>query len=167
MIKKTALLSLSLGMLILLWGCPYKSNVALGDAIEKTQQRMMGSWVPEDEVAYENPSYYTIDAYDTTRYAIEHFQYNKDEAGYTSKNYVGHTTYLDGLMFMNMVESGTKEYLMHRIDFVPAGLVLYQVTDNIDEKFDSSEKMREFFQKNMRLSFFYNKEEVSLVKKPK
>jgi hypothetical protein len=68
---------------------------------------------------------------------------------------------------MNMVESGTKEYLMHRIDFVPAGLVLYQVTDNIDEKFDSVEKMRAFFQKNMRLSFFYNKDEVSLVKKLK
>jgi hypothetical protein len=167
MLKKTALFTLALGILILLWGCPYKSHVAVGDAIEKTQQQMMGFWVPEGEVTSENPSYYVIEAYDSTHYAIEHFQFNKDEDGYTSKNYVAHTTYIDGLMFMNMVESGTKEYLMHRIDFVPAGLVLYQVTDNIDEKFDSVEKMRAFFQKNMRLSFFYNKDEVSLVKKLK
>ena len=127
----------------------------------------MGSWVPESESNHKNPSYYAIEAYDSTRYAVEHFQYNKDDSAYTSKNYVGHTTMLDGVMFMNLVESGTKEYLLHRIDYVPDGMVLYQVTDNIDEKFITSEKMQEFFKKHLRTSFFYNNDEVTLVKKPK
>lgn len=151
---------------MLLWGCPYKSNVALGKAEELVQKRMMGSWVPEIQAKKENPDYYVIEEYDSVRYAIEHVQYNSEESEYTSKNYIGHTTSINGFMFMNMVESGTNEYLLHRIDYVPVGLVLYEVTDNIDEQFDSPEKMQEFFKKNMRLSFFYNKDEVTLVKKP-
>lgn len=167
MLKKTALFTLAIVMLTLLWGCPYKSDTALGDAVEKTQLRLMGNWVPEPEANHTKPSYYSIDSYDSTHYAIEHFQYNKDDSAYTSKNYIGHTTTLDGVMFMNVIESGTKEYLLHRIDYVPNGIVLYEVTDNIDEKFITSEKMQAFFKEHLRTSFFYNNDEVRLVKKPK
>jgi hypothetical protein len=64
-----------------------------------------------------------------------------------------------------MQESGTKKYLLHRIDLVPSGLKLFEVTDNIDEKFESSDEMEAFFRQNMKLSFFYTKDEVSLVRK--
>lgn len=167
MLKKTVLLTLTSAMLVLLWGCPYKSQVALGNAVEKTQQRIIGSWVTEIQAAKETPDYYVVKANDSVHYAIEYFQFNKEDEVYTSKNYIGHTTTIHGFMFMNLMETSSKEYLLHRIDYVPTGLVLYEVTNNIDEKFDSSEKMRAFFEKNMRHSFFYSKDEVSLVRKPK
>ena len=167
MLKKIILGTLTFTMLILLWGCPYKSQIALGDPIEKTQQRLLGLWVAQTQAAKENADYYEVKANDSVHYAIEHFQYNKEEGVYSSKNYIAHSTTINGFMFMNILETGSKEYLLHRIDYVPNGLVLYEVTDNIDEKFDSSEKMRAFFEKNMRHSFFYSKDEVSLVRKPK
>lgn len=167
MLKKIVLVTLTLAMLILLWGCPYRSQIALGDAVEKTQQRVLGSWVAETQAAKETPDYYVVKANDSVNYAIEYFQYNKEEKAYTSKNYIGHSTTISGFMFMNLMETGSKEYLLYRIDFVPNGLVLYEVTDNIDEKFNSSEKMYAFFEKNMRHSFFYSKDEVPLVRKPK
>jgi hypothetical protein len=151
--------------LILFWGCPYISDVPLSKPVEKVMPQLLGDWMPENEVANENPSYYTIATYDSVRYAIEHFQYSDESKEYTIKNYVGHTTYLDSYLFMNMMESGTKQYLMHRIDFTPEGFKLFEVTDNIDEKFESSELMQVFFRKNMKLSFFYNKDEVSLIRK--
>ncbi len=167
MIKKTALFALTFGMLILLWGCPYKSPVALGPAVEKVQSEYIGSWVSETDVVSTNPSYYVIAKYDSVRYSIEHSQYNDEEKGYSTKSYVAHTTSIDGFVFMHLVESGTEEFLLHRLVLTPSGMTLFEVTDNIDEQFDSSEKMREFFKQNMRLSFFYNREEVVLVRKPK
>lgn len=165
MLKKTLLLSGLFAGLMMLWGCPYKSMVPLGEPVELIRTEFLGSWVPENEAHSEHPSYYTIAKFDSVRFAIEHFRYNEDDGEYTIKNYIGHTTSLDGLVFLNMQESGTKEYLMHRIDLVPNGLKLFEVTDNIDEKFESSKEMEEFFRKNMKLSFFYTKDEVSLLRK--
>jgi uncharacterized membrane protein YkgB len=42
--------------------------------------------------------------------------------------------------------------------------MLYELTDNIDEKFTESQKLKEFVKKNMHLSFFYNKDEKKYVK---
>ncbi len=166
MIRKSVFATLTVGMLILLWGCPYKSPVALGPAEEKIRSEYIGSWVPENEVTKKNPSYYVIGKYDSVHYAIDNVQYNEEADDYTTKNYIGHTTSMDGFVFMHLVESGTKEFLMHRLDITPTGLILYEVTDNIDERFDSSDKMRAFFKQHMQLSFFYNKDELRLVRKP-
>jgi hypothetical protein len=165
MFKKSILFTSLFAGLILLWGCPYTSIVPLGKPIELIRPELIGSWMPENELNQENPTYYTIEKFDTVRYAIAHYQYNADAKDYSIKNYVAHTTSLEGLLFLNMNESGTQQYSLHRIDLVPSGFNLFEVTDNIDEKFETSADMQEFFIKNMRLSFFYNKDEVSLIRK--
>ena len=141
------------------------SNVQLGEPVELIRAEFLGPWVPENDVNIENPSYYTIEKFDSVKYAIDYFQYNDDEGDYSIKNYVGHTTSLNGLVFMNMVESGKPQFLMHRIDLVPSGLKLFEVTDNIDEQFKTTAEMQAFFRQHMKMSFFYNKDEVSLVRK--
>ncbi|MFT5902485.1 MAG: hypothetical protein ACI9LA_001700 [Bacteroidia bacterium] len=165
MLKKFVLLSCFFASLLMFWGCPYSSIVPLSKPVELIMPELIGSWVPENEAKSEFPSYYSIEKYDTVRYAIAHFQYNKDDEAYSSKDYVGHTTYLEGILFMNLVGSGSKEYLIHRIDLIPGGFKLFEVTENIDEKFESTEEMRKFFIENMKSSFFYTKDEVTLLKK--
>ncbi len=165
MLKKTILLTSLFAGLILLWGCPYTSIVPLGKPVELIRPELIGSWMPENELTQENPAYYTIEKFDSVRYAIAHYQYNADAEDYSIKNYVAHTTSLGGLLFLNMNESGTQQYSLHRIDLVPSGLVLFEVTDNIDEQFETSAEMQAFFLKNMHLSFFYSKDEVSLIRK--
>ncbi len=166
MLKKTILFAGVFAGLVMLWGCPYKSSVPLGEAVEKVRPEYLGNWIPENEATIENPAYYSIEKYDSVRYTIADYKYNNEEKDYTVKNYIVHTTSMDGLVFLNMQESGTREYLMLRLDLVPSGLVMYEVTDNIDERFDTSAEMQKFFKENMKLSFFYNKDEVNLIRKP-
>lgn len=163
--KKLTVFACLFSAIILFWGCPYSSQVPLGAAVEKIRPELIGSWVPDGEANSEHPTYYTIAKYDSVRYDVVHFQFQDESQEYSPKNYVGHTTYLDGFLFMNLVESGTKEYLLHRMDLTPTGFKLFEVTDNIDEKFESSADMQAFFKKNMKLSFFYNKDEVNLIRK--
>lgn len=166
MFQKISLFILSIGMLVLLWGCPYKSPIALSNPVEKVQQRVLGTWVTEAQATMENPDYYVVKANDSVHYAIEYFQFNKTEDSYASKNYIAHTTSVSGFVFLNIIETGSNEYLLHRLTYTPTGLVIQEVTDNIDERFDSQEKMRAFFEQNMRHSFFYSKDEISLVRLP-
>ena len=56
------------------------------------------------------------------------------------------------------------KFYLHKVDLSDDRFVLYEVTDNIDEKFDSSEKLKAFVKKHMHLSFFYNKDEVTYYK---
>ncbi len=163
--KKILLYSISVAFVLLLWGCPYQSIVPLGEAKEKVTEKIIGTWVAHNEVDKENPAYYIVDTADSIFYTIDHFTYNDESLKYVSKNYVGHTTVLGGKLFLNVQEVGHKDYLIHRIEYTFGNLVLYEVTDNLDEKFSTSKEMQEFFLKYMHLSFFFNKEEVVLVRK--
>ncbi len=167
MMRKALYSTLFFGILLSLWGCPYLSNVPLGESVEPVKESVIGLWVPENEASEESPSYYDISEEDSVTYRIIHNAFNKEKKEYTKLNYRGHTTSIDRNMFLNMVEDGQKEYLMHKLVVMPNKLVLFEVTDNIDEKFATSEEMHAFFKQNMHLSFFYNKDEVQLIRKPK
>ena len=43
-------------------------------------------------------------------------------------------------------------------------ITVFEVTDNIDEKFDDSEDLKEFVSKYKDLSFFYNKDEETYLR---
>jgi hypothetical protein len=44
-------------------------------------------------------------------------------------------------------------------------MVIYEVTDNIDETFSNATDLKAFFEKHKDLSFFYNKDEKKYKKK--
>lgn len=165
--KNALLYSIILFMAVLLWGCPYSSQVPLNDAVEKLDTNLLGKWVVEAMMTNEHPEYYIISKRDSSHYDVYHHQYSDEQKEYSTKNYVGHTTRIDAILFMNLQETnGTGDYLMHRLDVVPGrSMTMYEVTDNIDEKFDDPKEMREFFRKYMKLSFFYNKDEKVLIRK--
>ncbi len=164
--KNIAVVITAIVVSVLLWGCPYQSQVPLGEATEKLNPQVIGTWLPRTEVEKQNPEYYVIEKRDSLHYRIDHHQYNENEQGYITKNYIGWTTRIDNLLFMNVQESGTNQFYLHRLDVMGDDLmILWQVTSNIDEKFTDSKAMHEFFRKHMKLSFFYNSDEVELVRK--
>lgn len=153
---------------IVLWGCPYKSSVPLSKASEYVNKQVLGKWIPKTQSLKENPEYYLIEKRDSVHYDVEHFQYNDKEGGYASKNYICWSTNIDGYMFLNVQESGQTEITLHRLDVRSDELmILSEVTSNIDEKFDNSADMYEFFDKYKSLSFFYTAETVKLIPFPK
>jgi hypothetical protein len=151
---------------VLLWGCPYQSDVALSDATFKIDKRMLGTWVAENDVAKEKVGYYIIAMADSFHYSIDHVQYNENEDSYSTISYTGHLSKLDDLTFLNLQENGQRPFLMYKVIIRDGKFTKVEVTDNIDEAFTDQKKMQEFFKKNMHLSFFYNKDEEVLVLKP-
>lgn len=163
--KNLTLLSLLAALSIFLWGCPYKSSVPLSTPSEYVNKQVFGKWIPKSQESKADPEYYLIEMKDTFNYAVEHFLFNEKDSTYEVKSYTSWTTRIDNIMFMNVQQEGQKEVTLYRLDVMGDELmVLFEVTNNIDERFKDSEKMKTFFKKHMNLSFFYNGDEVELIK---
>ena len=75
-----------------------------------------------------------------------------------------HVTQIEGITFMNMQKDGTGDYYLHRVELKDKVMTFIEVTENIDEKFNTSAELKAFVTKYMNLSFFYTKEEVQYTK---
>ena len=87
------------------------------------------------------------------------------DSTYSQEIYISHISDLEGNSFMNMQQDGSGDYFLHKIVLAENVLTFVEVTENIDEKFNTSEELRAFIQKHMNLSFFYTKEEVQYTKR--
>lgn len=163
--KNLSLVLMLAAISVLLWGCPYKSFVPLSTPTEYVNKQVIGKWIPKSEESKENPEYYVIAKNDTVSYNVDHFQYNQEDSSYSAKSYVCWSTRIESIMFMNVQKHGEKEVMLYRLDVKGDELMtLYEVTSNIDERFDDSEKMLAFFKTHKNTSFFYNSDEVDLIK---
>ncbi|MCB9192174.1 MAG: hypothetical protein H6603_02670 [Flavobacteriales bacterium] len=163
--KNVSFVVLLAALSVLLWGCPYKSMIPLSEPTEYVNKQVLGKWMPKSQESNAHPEYYVIAQKDTVRYAVDHFQYNENDSAYETKLYTTWTTRIDNIQFMNVQQDGQREVTLYRLDVMGDDLmILYEVTNNIDEKFTDSKKMQEFFKKYKSLSFFYNGDEVELIK---
>ena len=158
---------LFLPILILLTACPYESSVPITEADKPIDKMLLGKWVKTDEQGSDYPSeYYQINDLGGKLYEVMKYSINSEDSTYTNETYISHISDLskngNSVKFLNMKKDGN--YYLHRIDLTSDNFVLFEVTDNIDEKFDSSSELKAFVETNMHLSFFYNKDEVTFVK---
>lgn len=156
-----------LPIVLLLTACPYESSVPITSADKPIDQNLLGKWVKSDEVTNEYPSeYYQINDLGGTLYEVLKYSFSSEDSTYSSETYISHISILikDGkaYRFLNMKKSGS--YYLHRVDLSVDEFVLYEVTDNIDDRFNTSEELKDFVKANMHLSFFYNKDEVTFKK---
>jgi hypothetical protein len=154
-------------MLVILTACPYTSSVPVSQSSEKLEKKLFGKWVKASDADADFPEYYQISEQDKFRYRIEKNEYNTTDSIYDKTVYVSHTTTLGGIVFINMQKDGEGDFYIHRIDLSEdkESFVLFEVTDNIDEKFSSSAELKAFVDKYKELSFFYNSEEKTYTKK--
>lgn len=163
-IKRALILS---PILILLTACPYESSVPIAEAIEGIDNRFVGKWIKEGEQNEEYPDeFYLIQALGDRLYEVVKNDLDNQDSTYRTETYISHLTTLkksgEDYLFLNMKKDG--KYYLHKIDLSEDSFVLFEVTDNIDEKFSNSEELKSFVEKNMDLSFFYNKDETTFYK---
>lgn len=148
-------------MLFILTACPYSAEFPLDSPSEKTRAALMGKWI-EDGTG-ENPSFYMITKASDNTYKFEKNEYSSSDKKYNQTNYIGHITKIGNIDFLNLMDSNDNKYYFHKLELTKKDgkqqLVIYEVTDNIDEKFSNAEEMKAFFNKYKDLSFFYNKDE--------
>jgi hypothetical protein len=69
--------------------------------------------------------------------------------------------------FLNLKEESDSKYSFFKIELSEdkKQMVIYEVTDNIDETFSNAGDLKAFFDQHKDLSFFYNKDEKKYKKK--
>jgi len=148
-------------MLFILTACPYSAEFPLDNPNEKTRTALMGKWM--EETTMENPSFYMVTKSSDNTYQFEKNEYNSNEKKYNKTIYIGHITKIGNVNFLNLMDKNDNKYYFHKIELTKkegkSQLVIYEVTDNIDERFSNSTEMKAFFDKHKDLSFFYNRDE--------
>lgn len=155
-------------ILIFLTACPYESPVPISAAEGDIDKALLGRWVAESDISSEYPGeFYQINDLGGRLYEILKNELNSEDSTYRSETFITHISDLskggDDYRFLNMKKDG--KFYLHRIVLDGDSFVLYEVTENIDEQFSSSEDLKAFVQANMHLSFFYNKDEKTFYRK--
>lgn len=145
-------------MAMFLTACPYSSSVPLSQPNVKVDPSIYGKWVKIEDYN-DFPKYLVFKQIDGKKFTIEQYEYSSSDSIYSvSGTYVSHLTQIGDITFANMLQDGT--YYFYKLEFTSADqLSLFEVTDNIDEVFNSSSDLYAFFDANKYLSFFYNTDE--------
>jgi hypothetical protein len=144
----------------LLTACPYESEVPIDKPSVKFPATLFGKWEPksssDDILTIQRKNDFVVTIIKTKKDAKPDDSVDKYEAFISE---VGNLKFLN-VSELSEYSSGTKYYL-YKMEVSPSGsrITLSSVTENIDEKFSSSAELKAFVQKNMQLSFFFEKEE--------
>jgi len=143
--------------ILLFSGCPYTSEVAIDSTPEiKIDEKLLGKWESKSSTDTE----YKVSKEDDKTYLIE----KKSKELKDVTRYKGFLSEINGTRFLNIyedIETATKAWYFYKVDVTgsAARITLSEVTENIDEEFHSSAELKDYFKKNMGLSFFYSKQE--------
>lgn len=143
-------------LMLVLTACPYSSeNPIDAKASVKIDDKLLGQWENKSSSDY----LYTVSKVDDFNYKIE----KKSNSSGDITTYKGFISTIDGTKFMNIYEettSETKTYYFYKIEISTSGgkATFVPVTENITEKFTSSDELKAFFKKHMGLSFFFDKD---------
>lgn len=144
----------------LLMGCPYETEVPISEPSVKFPADLLGKWESKssgDEImTIRKKTDYIVSISKTKKEPKED---DKPE------EYEAYLSEVDAVKFLNISEvgeqgSGAKFYLYKiEVSANNSRITLNAVTENIDEQFSNSAELKAFIQKNMHLSFFYEKED--------
>ncbi len=148
-------------MMAILAGCPYKSPVPITTP-SFSDEGIVGKWNEVSEYGEsENPNFMEVITLEGFKYEVNENTYNTTDEKYDVKTFTAHLTEIDDVRFLNMEPSDDEgSYFLFKIEMNGAGsFTLFEVTDNIDEEFTTSEELYAFVKEHMHLSFFYNQDE--------
>ncbi len=165
--QKIVISAVLMGIVVLLAGCPYSSNVPVDEGSVKVADELVGQWIKSSDKETENPTYFVISKDDKTHATAKKFEYSSSDTKYDTTTY--HLTFSDvgGDVFMNAIEDGGANYSLYKfvMDEKIKEVTTYEVTDYIKETFSSSKELKEFILKNKSMSYFFTNTTDIYVKK--
>ena len=152
--KKSYVILLLCGLSLMFAGCPYGADVPIDKEptipIDKT---LLGKW--ENSSASDYTYYFRAD--DANTYRISKISSSTGD----STVYFAFESKIDNVSFINIYEEnefGSKTYYLYKLTKRGTSKIsMEEVTDNIDEKFDTSEELKAYLAKHQHLSFLFNK----------
>jgi hypothetical protein len=151
-------------VLVLFTACPYESAVPVDKPAVKVYKSLPGKWIRSEEETNENVTYFQICDSSEFLFTIKKNEYNSSDSTYSVSNYTAYISRVNSIDFLNIQEDGSANYLIYKMVLGEGVLTLFEVTDNIDEQFTTSEELRAFIAKNIDLSFLFNRSEEQYKK---
>lgn len=164
--KKICTFWVLIPLLFLLTACPYTAEIPLDVPSLSINKALLGKWIEIESLRKPSPmpDFVTITDAGKKNYQIEENIYDTDKKAYQQKIMKGYFTQIGKTLFLNLQEPNAQIFYFYKIELTDEGFRLFEVTDNIDEKFANSEELKAFFEKNKDMSFFYNKDERKFKK---
>ena len=143
---------------IFLWGWPYESKVPLGKATIPVDQKLFGTW----ETSNPNDDYLVISKAGEMEYSIVLM---RDRV--KPEKCKGFVTMVNNLKFMNIywIEHAETKYSFYKFDLRGNTLKTIALTDSIKKVFNTSFELKEYVEKNLNQTGFYEKDETVFTKK--
>jgi len=138
--------------MFLLTGCPYESDVPVDHPSIPISKKLLGSF--EERKSHD---VYVVTMKDQMTYRIV-----KDKD--TLSAFV---SLVDGITFLNLWDESVtaRKYSLYKLDMdFNLNLELSEVTENITEKFSTTNELKKFISANMNNSYFFGKEKISLTR---
>lgn len=156
-------------LLCLFTACPYQSDVPISEPETAVTEDLLGKWVKEsDNTEEEYPEYFVIEKKSQYIYKIIKYSYDQEDSVYTDTPHDAHISLVKGNEFLNMhldeetdMASG---FGLYKLERKKESFTLFELSNNIDEKFENSKQLEKFVKKYMHLSFFYNTGEETYIK---
>lgn len=144
-----------------LFGCPYTSQIPISEPETKMDKRLIGKYQTVEDQAIESKAFMEIEAGNVTSYRVSDHKFNSADSTFSVTNYVAYESRIDDVSFFNILEEGKAPYMIYRVDKISENSFrLMEVTDNIDEKFETSADFAAFLSRYKDVSFLYSKEET-------
>ena len=150
-------------------GCPYTTKVNLeSDPSEAVKSSYLGSYEKKGSTTYR----YVVSKKSANLYQIEEVKNSDDKV---TSTYEGYTTTIKGTSFLVTWKSNSSyedydkseaDFYIYKLSANSYGTImkLDEVTDNIDEEFESAAELKAYIAKYKDLSFFYEKSTLKYYK---
>jgi len=162
--KKIYLLSFVGLSLLSLTGCPFDSEIALGDSYNsRIDTILLGSWIGTRIDSDIDTIEFEIIKFNEHEYLVEYGEYDaKDEVVHLR----AFTTVIDDIKIVNINEIGRKvEYTYYKYRIESNKLIVAFASDEfIKTEFNSPEELSDFFKKNIGKKKFFE-QEITFYKK--
>jgi len=164
--KKIVYLLSIIAVSFFLTGCPYESTVPIDKPTVKYPASILGKWEPKSS----SDDLYIITKKDD--YTIIITKTKKEvKADGKPEVYEAFLSDVAGTKFLNLYEKqeeaeGSTKFYLYKLEISTSGarLTLSEITENVDEKFESAAALKSFIEKNMMHSFFFGKEDEVYIK---
>lgn len=156
--KKIYLLSFVGLSLLSLTGCPFDSEIALGDSYNsRIDTLLLGSWIGTHIDSDIDTIEFEIIKFNEHEYLVEYREYDaKDEVVHLR----AFTTVIDDIKIVNINEIGRKvEYTYYKYRIESNKLIVAFASDEfIKTEFNSPEELSDFFKKNIGIKKLFEQE---------
>ena len=158
--------------LIVLTGCPYRSNVPITENGIDIPKDFIGKWIDVSELSKErNADCFQLEALNKKEFLLKEFNYTDDKCD--TSFYKGRFSLINNVYFMTTsrytppskktsddqtdpYDEDKNVYFTYRIRFENGFYRIDELSQDIIDKFNTSKEFEAFVQKNMNNELFYS-----------